>query len=251
MGIDVYSIIKVLVLPPGLLAVVGLLGLVSYWKWRPFGLMLLSAATLSMWLLSTPFIASWFARSLEYFPPFELAQLQAKKADAIVILGGGSYRFAPEFGGFDEVSRLTLERLRYGARLHRATGLDVAVTGGAPDHLATPEAQMMRSVLEADFGVPVRWAEIESRNTAENARFSRDQFTFDTIVLVTHAMHMPRAVRAFDAAGFDVIPAPLGFFSGQGGKYILSDFFPNYVGLFGTRYAMYEHLGAIWYKLSY
>ena len=251
MGIDVYRIIKILVLPPGAPAAVGLLGLILYPKWRRFGLSLLGIAAASMWLLSMPVTAWWFARSFECLPPVELDQLAAKEADAIVILGGGRYRMAPEFTGFDDVSGLTLERLRYGARLHRATGLEIAVSGGSVEALATPEAQLMRRVLEADFGVPVRWAEIESRNTAENALMSRERFTFDRIILVTHAMHMPRAVRAFEAAGFDVIPAPLGFVSGPEPDYVLDDFLPNYDALFGTHYALYEFFGAIWYKLTY
>ena len=238
-------------LPPGVLAVVGLLGLVLYVKWRRLGLSLLGIAAASMWLLSMPVTTWWFGRSFEYLPPLALGQLAAKEAHAIVILGGGRYRMAPEFMGYDDVSRLTLERLRYGARLHRATGLDIAVSGGPPAALATPEAQLMRGVLEADFGVPVRWAELESRNTAENALLSRERFTFDRIILVTHAMHMPRAVRAFEGAGFDVIPAPLGFVSGPEPDYVLRDFLPTYEALFGTHYAIYEFFGAIWYKLTY
>jgi uncharacterized SAM-binding protein YcdF (DUF218 family) len=247
---DVLGIIKTLVLPPGAPAAVALLGLVSYRWWRMIGLGLLAIGAVSMWILSTPISAWWFASALESFQPLDLGRLPANSADAIVILGGGRYRRAPEFSGRDEVSRLTLERLRYGARVHRATGLEIAVSGGSRSAQGTPEAQLMRGVLEADFGVPVRWVETESRNTAENARISRERFTFDTIILVTHAMHMPRAARAFETAGFSVIPAALGFVSGPEPDYIVGDFLPTYEGLFGTHYAMYEYLGAMWHEWS-
>ena len=202
-----------------------------------------------MWLLSMPVTARWFARSFEYFPPLEIERFASKKADAIVILGGGNYRGAVEFGGSDAVSRLTLERLRYGARVHRATGIDIAVTGGTPRYPEEPEARLMRTALETDFGVTVRWAETESRNTLENAQMTRARFAFDTIILVTHAMHMPRAVRVFQAVGFNVVPAPLGFVSEQQPDYVLRDFLPTYDGFSGTHYAIYEYLAGLWYAL--
>ena len=251
MEIDFYSIIKTLALPPGAPAAVGLLGIIFYLRWRRLGLSLLVIAALSMWILSMPFTAAWIARSLETIPPFEPDQLSGKSVDAIVILSGGAYSEAPEFEGFDTVSRLTLERLRYGAYLHRVTGIEIAVTGGAPGGLGTPEGVLMRNVLEADFGVSVSWAEIESHNTAENALNSREQFPFDTIILVTHAMHMPRALRAFEEAGFDPIPAPLGFVSGPVFKPVCNDFLPSITALFGTRYAIYEFFGALWYWWHY
>ena len=109
----------------------------------------------------------------------------------------------------------------------------------------------MRNVLESDFGVSVRWAEIESHNTAENALNSLEQFSFDTIILVTHAMHMPHALLAVEEAGYDPIPAPLGFVSGPVFEPAFNDFLPSMKALFGTRYAIYELFGALWYRWHY
>ena len=53
----------------------------------------------------------------------------AADAEAIVILGGGTRRNAPEYGG-DTLGRLTLERVRYGAQVAKLTALPVLVTGG-------------------------------------------------------------------------------------------------------------------------
>lgn len=155
-----------------------------------------------------------------------------------------------ELGGRDSVSRLTMERLRYGARLHRMTGLSIAVSGGPTGKLSTPEARLMKNALETDFGVPVRWIEAESQNTAENASLSRSHFAFHTIVLVTHAMHMRRAIRCFEEGGFHVIPAPVGFVSKSGSGVNFDDFLPTIDGSLGSRRAMYEYFGGAWYKLS-
>ncbi len=243
-----YNLATALVLPPGLVAVPGLLGLLLWPRWPRLGASVVLVALAILWAVSVPVTATLLARQLEYHAPFDPARLKQHPAEAIVVLGGGAYRSAPEYGDFDEVSRLTLERLRYAARLHRATGLKLAVSGGKPGGLATPEGVSMRRTLSADFHVAVTWSELASRNTAENARLSRAAFPFDSIVLVTHAMHMPRALRAFEEAGFAVQAAPMGFYTRADMTYSYTDFLPDIKAFYAAHYAIYEFVGAIWYR---
>lgn len=250
-----YVLVKLLVLPPGLLAATGLLGLAC----RPFarwlGNLLIVLAILATWGLSTPWLAATLAAPLEAHAPLDLAGQDWRGLEAIVVLGGGTYVDAPEYGASDEVSRLTLERLRHAARVHRHSGLGVAVVGGSPLDREDAEAVNMARTLQSDFRVPVRWLEIGSRNTAENATGSAAAFPFRRIVLVTHAMHMPRAVRAFVAAGFTVTPAPLGFYARAGAgegeaAWTAGDLLPSIDALAASHYAIYEYVGAAWYALT-
>ena len=252
-----YAACKLLVLPPGLLAVTGLAGLMCRPFARRLGNLLVMLAMAGLWLLSTPWMAATLAAPLERHAALDPAELAARDVEAIVILGGGSYRDAPEYGFRDEISRLTLERLRYGARLHRASGLELAVTGGKPADLDAAEATHMAKALVTDFRVPVRWTETVSRNTAENASASAARFPFRRIALVTHAMHMPRAERAFVTAGFEVIPAPMGFVSAAGRPpgdeptaLTPFDLLPEMRALWDSHYAIYEYIGALWYAFG-
>lgn len=161
--------------------------------------------------LITPASVDLLLDNLETTPPLQVANL--KGADAIVILGGGSRSYAPEFGG-TTVNRLTLERLRYGARLARQSKLPVMVTGGAANG-EVPEGTVMKAALEEDFGVPVRWVESRSRDTRENADLCAAALLpagVRRVVLVTHAAHMRRSVELFERAGFQVTAAPTAFF---------------------------------------
>ena len=155
------KLIAMLVLPPAgplLLAVLGLLLL----RRRPrLGKSLAWSGFLLLWLLATPAVTKPMLAALEDIPALDLAQ--AKSAQAIVVLGGGSYWAAPEYDG-DTVSRWSLERIRYAARLHRDTGLPLLVTGGAPLG-GVPEGRSMRDALEWDFGAKVRWVEDRSADT--------------------------------------------------------------------------------------
>jgi uncharacterized SAM-binding protein YcdF (DUF218 family) len=117
--------------------------------------------------------------------------------------------------------------------------------------MASSEAQLMKRALEEDFGVPVAALEDRSNNTAQNARLSRAAFSYRTIVLVTHAMHMQRAKRQFEQAGFTVVPAPLGYVSTHSLDYVLSDFLPSLQGLMNSHYVIYEAAGALWYRYVY
>ena len=249
-GEHFYPVIKALVLPPGLFIVFLIVGIVLSRQARRAGAVVLWSVLLLLWSMSTPWIAERLALTVERSMfPYAALQVPAS-AQAIVVLGGGRETDAPEFQT-DTVSRLTLERLRYAARLQRQSGLGLAVTGGAVGGEGRPEGDLMREALERDFRVPVRWVESVSQNTRENARLTAGVLDVRRIVLVTHALHMPRAMREFHAAGFDVTPAPLGFFSRiNSPRSEFRDYLPSMKALEQSRYVAYEWLGALWYRLS-
>lgn len=168
-------------------------------------------------------------------------------AQAIVVLGGGRYRNAPEYGR-DTVSEWTLVRLRYAAKLGRETGLPLLVSGGAPDGGGSSEAEVMAAILEGDFGVPVRWREAASEDTADNASESArilGAAGISRVLLVSHAWHLPRARSAFEQAGLAVIPAPTGFVAGT--PLTPRDWLPGSMEF--ARTALHEWLGILWYCL--
>lgn len=167
-------------------------------------------------------------------------------ADAIVVLGGGRYLDAPEYAG-DTAGPSTLERARYAAKLHRETGLPILVSGGKPGNLGTrSEADILRGLLEDEFGVPVRWIEDRSQQTDENARFSAPLLEADglrRILLVTHGHHMARAQLAFEQAGITVIPMTTGFVRPE--AMTIFSWTPSAHGLWINRVWLYEVLAAL------
>lgn len=234
-------------LPPLNLILLAALGLVLLLLRRKAGLALITAALAGLFLLSTPVVATALAGLLERRPAQDGGI--PGNAQAIVILGGGSYPVAPEYGG-DTVSASTLERVRWGARLHRASGLPILVSGGSPYATRTSEAAQMKAALDQDFHTEVKWVEEKSFDTFENARYTRRQLAeagIDRIVLVTHALHMRRARLVFERAGFRVIEAPTGFSTLRPPGIL--NFLPSAQGLELSRAFTYEVLGLGWYHV--
>jgi uncharacterized SAM-binding protein YcdF (DUF218 family) len=245
---DLSYIVRALVLPPqGLFFMLGV-GLVLC-RWRPrIGRRLAAAAVILLLLLSTPVVSRLFVYPLEFSMP-ALASSHYADAQAIVVLAAGRLVNAPEYDHRDVPDHIALPRLRYAARLHHETGLPVLVSGGGTGE---PLSFGMARALEDDFKVPVRWIESRSANTAENAEFSARILRREgvkRVLLVTDAMHMPRAVMAFSHSGLEVVPAPTVFFSSGGLRPL--HFIPSAEGLRRSHYAMYEWMGLIWYRLQY
>jgi uncharacterized SAM-binding protein YcdF (DUF218 family) len=195
------------------------------------------AGVLLLLVLSAPAVGVFLIRTLDTSPPFDSAR--APEAQAIVILGGGTRRNAPEYGG-DTLGQLTLERVRYGAIVARITHLPILVTGGTV-YGGEAEAKLMRAALEQEFGVGVRWIEDRSRTTHENAVNSAEMLRragIGSVVLVAHSFDMLRARAEFAAAGIVTIPAPTGIRSGDSD--LLFDYVPSIGGLRQSYYAVYE-----------
>ena len=231
------ALLKALVLPPVgplLLAAAGLWMVVRHPR---VGRLIAWTGIVLLLALSTPIVAYALLTLVDTSPPLD--PQRARDAQAIVILGGGVRRHAAEYGG-DTLGQLTLERVRYGAQVARLTGLPVLVTGGVVFG-GEAEATLMRSALEREFGVPVRWLEPQSRNTHENAARSAEILRaaqISRIVLVAHSFDMPRARAEFAAQGIQVVPAPTGIPSGQIDT--LLDVLPSMAGLQGSYFALYE-----------
>jgi uncharacterized SAM-binding protein YcdF (DUF218 family) len=221
-------------------------------RWRPrLGRLLLIVSLASAYLASTSAISGsclrYLERSVPAATPATLDTLPAVPG-VIVVLGGGSYHDAPEYG-VDTVSQTTLVRLRWAARLYRELHVPVLVSGGNPAGTANSEAEQMRDALVQDFAVPVQWVESVSRDTYESA--------FNTwkllgrqhrqIILVTHAAHMPRAMMIFRKVGFEVTPAATGYTTATPGS--IRDFIPSAAGLGKSRTFLHEIIGLGWYHL--
>ncbi len=218
------------------------------WR-RRLGRALFAVGLVALSLLSTPYVGSLLLGSLQVHKALG-PNPQMEDIGAIVVLGAGVYREAPEYGA-ETPDSLTLERIRYGAKLHRDLGLPLLVTGGSVRPSGRPVGVVMQESLEQDFVVPVKWVETESKNTFENAKSSSQILGLAGITkvyLVTHAWHMRRAKGVFEAAGLQVVPAPMGFVSSPGPE--LGDFVATPAGLVMSYYAVHEGVGLLWYALN-
>lgn len=235
--------VSAVLLPPLMPLLCVAIGLLLLRRRPRLGRTLAWGGLLAAWLLSTPAVVGLIAAPLEDVPvlqPHDLA-----RGEAIVILGAGAHRFLPEYGG-PAPNRLALERLRYGARLARASGLPVLVSG---------EAEPMAEVLRTDFGIAPRWRENRSLDTEDNARNSAGILHgagIRRIVLVTHAVHQRRALAEFASQGIEAIPAPLGFLiqkEGNDPDPAFLDYLPGPTAAYTAWYSLHEWTGLLVLKL--
>lgn len=259
---DWYQIASALLGLPALLIVLLLLGLLVHIRMPRTGVVIVWLAAALLVALSLPLTAHRIVRHLENFSPpaLPVAQTTVKgspspvavtnRPGAIVVLGGGRYADAPEYGG-DTVNRYTLERLRYAAYLHRQSRLPILVAAGSVHDEPVSEGEAMRIALTRDFGVPVKWAETRSHTTFENALFSRrilQEAQIRHVYLVTHAWHMRRAILVFKQAGIEVTPAPVGYSTLGQRDFGVIGYLPSATALLKSSQAIHEIAGYWWYR---
>ena len=253
-------LITMLVLPLASLLLLALTGLVLMVKRKRvnLGMVLVGLAVSTLWVLSCPVTAAWLGRTaLPQYAPLTVAQLKAQRVQAIVVLGGGLFPEAPEYGEA-QPGPATAARLRYGIWLSKQSGLPIAFTGGLgwsiKDTLPnghTTEAAVAARVALQDYGVSLRWLETQSRDTAENARLTAPLLQRDgvqRIALVTDAWHLPRAIVAFERTGLIITPAPMGYLLATQSGALL--WLPSVGGLSTSTRVLQELLGLLVARLT-
>jgi uncharacterized SAM-binding protein YcdF (DUF218 family) len=219
------AIASALLLPPVPFLLLALWGALLLWSRRGVGWLLTAASLFGLWLSACAGFGQVLSQLLLSPPPaLSAARIDALRREAhanhnvaIIVLGGGREVLAPEYG-LSSLTPEALERLRFGVWLGRETGIPVGFSGGSGfgRNDSASEAQIASRIAANDFGRPLRWSEEESRDTRENAGRTVALLrptAIRKIVLVTHGWHMPRALRAFEAAargGYQIVAAPMG-----------------------------------------
>jgi uncharacterized SAM-binding protein YcdF (DUF218 family) len=237
-------------IPPDLLLLLGPIGAALAWRRRRLGLWTASVASGLLYLAATPLVAYWLMASADALARDMSASATVGPPGAIIVLSADLLHDGP--GHSDTAGPITIERLAEGARLQRRLGLPILVSGGWLAGADRSLAGLMDKALAEDFGLHARWREERSGNTYENAAFSAAilrQAGIASALVVTNPWHMARALWAFRAAGYPVIPAPT-----PGGRTLnLSAFafLPHVPALQDSYFALHELCGLAWYAVRY
>lgn len=172
----------------------------------------------------------------------------------IIILGGFEDGWVTAGRGGLAVNE-SAERLTEGVRAARVLpGAKVVFTGGVGSLFEDVDAgsSVRDYLVDAGIAADRIVVETKSRNTYENAVFTRDLLQpkpVDRWLLVTSAYHMPRAVGAFRKAGFNIVPFPVDFRTRDIGD-LLQPFSSIGHGLLRADLATKEWIGLVAYWAS-
>ncbi|MDQ6706453.1 MAG: YdcF family protein [Acidobacteriota bacterium] len=212
------------------------------------------AALLLLFAFSNWTVAHLMLRSLEdQTPQRDVGSMPVR--EAIVVIS--SFLHAPTQQHKSAELLESSDRLLHAVHLYRAGKAPIILlSGGTVEVFGHPrqlEVEAARNLLE-EWGIPpnVVVLEDQSRNTVENAVDSRrilEAKGIRRIILVTSAMHMPRALAVFRKAGFDVTAAPTDYISGWGTPDVLQRWLPDAEELFFSSQALKEWIGLGVYRL--
>jgi uncharacterized SAM-binding protein YcdF (DUF218 family) len=222
---------------------------------------LLIAALIVLWLSSNRWVSYGLARSLEWrnLPPETMPQAQV-----IVLLGGGTESQDPP-RPMTEVNSAG-DRVIYAAKLFRdGAAPNILVSGGnlsfSNARGESPAQEMEELLVFMGVDEDAIWLQPDSENTYDDAVLSAEileEKGVSEIILVTSAMHMPRARALFEKQGLTVIPAPADYTITEQNwdsafKPTVEEFFlnlmPNASSLGLTTSALKEYFGLAVYQI--
>ena len=219
--------------------------------------LLVMSSLLLLVTLSSPLIATPLIGSLEaWYQPPQLTP--SDRFDAIVVLGGGinekgSLRPAVELSSYSRnrtTCAVDLYQQGYAPTLV-LTGGNARVFGTGPQEAVEMKRWAVR------LGVPESATMIDTsaRNTYENATGTKRLLGPASILLVSSASHLPRAVPVFTKQGFRVTPAPCDYVSRNLPRESWDninpfDFLPSIAALQHTTETVTEVAGMVIYWLA-
>jgi uncharacterized SAM-binding protein YcdF (DUF218 family) len=253
MWIAMSKILPYLVYPFTLFLILGVVGIVlRSLGARRSGALAMVLSVLVLLAGANPWLASRLRANLEHwYTPVRAAD--APVADAIVLLGGALALPVPPRVDAELVD--ASDRILYASRLFRAgkaprivvAGGNVFDQGGDID----PESHYISELLE-EWGVPREAIIVEgsSRNTRQNAIETERILKREglrTVLLVTSASHMPRALATFRALKIDAIPLPVDYSVSDYRHPLALDLVPSAGALAFNANTIREYLGILVY----
>ncbi|MGH8173240.1 MAG: YdcF family protein [Rhodanobacteraceae bacterium] len=199
-------------------------------------------------ILATPFGASLLVSMQENRAPRAEACAAPLPTD-VVLLAGGVRRLPQDARDYGSLTAPSVRRTIDAVTLLRTLPDARLVITGTGKEESVPESEVMAD-LARQMGVNADAIRVEtsSLTTWENAMRVRalDPALPTRIWLVTSALHMPRALLAFRAAGFEPCSYPSDFLSGP---FRARDVLPRGSAIANSEAALHEIVGELVYRM--
>lgn len=218
------------------------------WRWLPRWLRALGISGLAIaMVLATPLGANALVSAVEGQAP-SASDCAAPRASTIVLLGGGvktSTRDPLDYAG---LSPSSVQRVFAAVKLARQQP-DARIVVSGNSFGGVPESTLMTQLM-VDLGIAPHRIRREpaARTTWQNAQFAAAlQPPIERRVwLLTSALHLPRALYAFQQAGFDACGFPTDSIHSEwiGWRYLL----PASSAIAKSEAALHEIFGAFAYR---
>ncbi|NOY13556.1 MAG: envelope biogenesis factor ElyC [Deltaproteobacteria bacterium] len=213
-------------------------------KTRWLGFLFVLTATALLFAASYPPLSARLTGPAEQ--QYASYQPSATPVDYIAVLGSSQVS-ADNQPLTSEIKPEGIVRLVEGIRIYRLNPGSKLIFTGYKGHDPKAYPDQLKALALA-LGVPQGdiLTFIGPKDTAEEAALIAGKFADRSLVLVTSALHMPRAMGLFRGAGLNPIPAPT-YHLTKPVRSLLQ--FPNADTLAKSRSWLYEQLGFLWGQL--
>jgi uncharacterized SAM-binding protein YcdF (DUF218 family) len=242
------KIISVMIMPLSVILLLLLIAIIFY-RLKPklsFSALLIASALL---FLSTfpPLSDTLMAPLEDNYPTFSKHN---KPVDYIVILGG-VHTTVDNLPATSQLKSSSLERLVEAVRIYRLHPEAQVITSGFAGGDVSSNAEKVKQAAIL-LGIPKNKILTENfpQDTEEEAQLIAPRVVNKTVVLVTSANHLPRAMAYFEKYGVKAIPAPASPWVKDGGTKQWNYYLPSAKKLQQTTTVWYETLGRVvqWFK---
>jgi uncharacterized SAM-binding protein YcdF (DUF218 family) len=219
---------------------------------RKTAMALLGVAAFGLALVSNPVLPRFMARTLEnQYEMFSTGTLNPGNKPVHILVLGGSFTNLDGFPATSQLDEAALARLVEGIRIHRQVQGSILITSADGGKENIPQAEVAR---KAAILLGVDSTRIKMQTTPKNTRMEAMEYMRifgDTaqLVLVTSAIHMPRAMMLFHDAGLNPLPAPTHYLVKERKKRDFWYYVPNAQNIRVAEAAIHEYMGMLWHKM--
>jgi uncharacterized SAM-binding protein YcdF (DUF218 family) len=198
----------------------------------------------NQWLLD------WYAKKWQ--PPPVVINVDMPFSCGIVP-GGFASPDADANGYFNSTADRFIQAVKL-YKLGKIKNILISGGNGKEDQKSFREGAWVKGELKA-IGIPdtVIYVEDRSNNTSDNAFYAKQILDSLKLIppylLITSALHMPRALLLFKKSGIPIVPFPCNYTAGRG-SFSYWSFVPQPSILLGWDPYLKETAGYLWYKLK-
>ena len=228
-------------------------GLMSLLKRKKSSRWLLAVGLIWLALISTRPMTGFLVNHLEKQYPALLSVDTSKlpKPVRIMVLGSGfsdDSRLSPN----SRLSVMAMGRVAEGIRMHRLVPESTIVFSGYKGKLSVSQAEVSAdAAVSLGVGRSSTATLTTTRTTLDEAEtFFSTYGPGGTLILVTDAIHMPRAMKLFKASGLDPIASPTNYIIKRNSVSKPELPLPRAEHIRNMENAVHEYAGHLWYSLG-